>query len=151
MRDPHREAEAQGRGRSRLHAGSLMWDSIPGLQGHSLGQRQALNHWATRAAPEETLLMKIWDKGHLGGSVVECLPLVQGVIPGSRDRVPHRAPRREPASLVPMSLPLSLSIMKKINKIFKKKKKKGFSPYPSKLYSVIPLTIGGIRIFCQVA
>ena len=25
-----------GRGRSRLHAGSLMWDLIPGLQGHSL-------------------------------------------------------------------------------------------------------------------
>ena len=26
-----------GRGRSRLHAGSLMWDSIPGLQDHTLG------------------------------------------------------------------------------------------------------------------
>lgn len=25
-----------GRGRSRLHAGSLMWDSIPGLQHHTL-------------------------------------------------------------------------------------------------------------------
>ena len=33
-----------GRGRSRLHAGSLMWDSIPGLQDHALGKRQALNH-----------------------------------------------------------------------------------------------------------
>ena len=33
-----------GRGRSRLHAESPMWDSIPGLQDHALGQRQALNH-----------------------------------------------------------------------------------------------------------
>ena len=33
-----------GRGRSRLHAGSLMWDLIPGLQDHALGGRQALNH-----------------------------------------------------------------------------------------------------------
>ena len=31
------------RGRSRLHAGSLMRDSTPGLQGHALGGRQALN------------------------------------------------------------------------------------------------------------
>ena len=30
--------------------------------------------------------------GHLGGSVVECLPLAQFVIPGSWDRVLHRAP-----------------------------------------------------------
>ena len=26
-----------GRGRSRLHAGSRPWDSIPGLQDHALG------------------------------------------------------------------------------------------------------------------
>ena len=26
-----------GRGRSRLHAGSLTWDSIPGLQDYALG------------------------------------------------------------------------------------------------------------------
>ena len=32
MRDP-------GRGRSRLHAGSPTWDSIPGPQGHALGCR----------------------------------------------------------------------------------------------------------------
>ena len=36
--------------------------------------------------------------GSLGGSVVECLPLVQVMIPGSWDQVPHRAPHREPAS-----------------------------------------------------
>ena len=33
-----------GRGRrSRLHARSPLWDSIPGIQDHALGQRQALN------------------------------------------------------------------------------------------------------------
>ena len=36
--------------------------------------------------------------GHLGGSAVECLPLAQGMIPGSRDQVPHQAPRKKPAS-----------------------------------------------------
>ena len=39
-----------GRGRSRLHAGSLMWESIPGLQDHTLGGRQALNHRATEVS-----------------------------------------------------------------------------------------------------
>ena len=34
--------------------------------------------------------------GHVGGSVVEHLPLAQAVIPGSWDQVPHRAPHREP-------------------------------------------------------
>ena len=37
--------------------------------------------------------------GHLGGSAVEYLPLTQGMIPGSRDQVPHRAPCEEPAFL----------------------------------------------------
>ena len=36
--------------------------------------------------------------GALGGSAVEHLPWAQGVIPGSWDRVLHRAPRREPVS-----------------------------------------------------
>ena len=40
-----------GRGRSRLLAGSLMRDSIPGFQVHTLGRRQALNHWATQGFP----------------------------------------------------------------------------------------------------
>ena len=45
MRDRERERDRDiGRGRSRLHAGSLMWDSIPGLQDHTLSQRQTLNH-----------------------------------------------------------------------------------------------------------
>ena len=33
-----------GRGKRRLHAGSPIWDLIPGLQDHALGQRQAPNH-----------------------------------------------------------------------------------------------------------
>ena len=37
----HREERERdrdtGRGRSRLHARSLTWDSIPGLQDHTLG------------------------------------------------------------------------------------------------------------------
>ena len=36
--------------------------------------------------------------GHLGGSVVERLPLAQVVILGSWDLVPHWVLRREPAS-----------------------------------------------------
>ena len=46
MIDIERERERgidTGRGRSRIHAGSLMQDSIPGLQDRTQGQRQALN------------------------------------------------------------------------------------------------------------
>ena len=44
MRDPERERSRDtGRGRSSLYAGTPMWDSIPGLQDHALGQRQAPN------------------------------------------------------------------------------------------------------------
>ena len=44
----HRErGRDTGRGRSRLHAGSPMRDSIPGLQDHALGWRWALNCWTT--------------------------------------------------------------------------------------------------------
>ena len=39
-----------GRGRSRLHAGSPMWDSIPGLQDRALDQRQVLNRCATQGS-----------------------------------------------------------------------------------------------------
>ena len=51
--------------------------------------------------------------GRLGGSAVEHLPLAQGVIPESLDRVPPRAPCMEPASpsaYVSASLSLSLSV-----------------------------------------
>ena len=40
-----------GRERGRLHAGSLIWDSIPGLQDHILGQRQPLNYRAIQRSP----------------------------------------------------------------------------------------------------
>ena len=43
MRDTERGRDID-RGRSGLHAGSLMWDLIPGLQDHALGGRQVLNH-----------------------------------------------------------------------------------------------------------
>ena len=47
MRDTHRErGRDTGRGRSRLHAGSLTWDSIPGLQDQALaeGSAKPLSH-----------------------------------------------------------------------------------------------------------
>ena len=52
MRDRERETERErgrdtGRGRSRLHTGSQMWDSIPGLQDHALSRNadtQPLSH-----------------------------------------------------------------------------------------------------------
>ena len=47
-----------GGGRSRLHAGSPMLDSIPGLQDCALGQRQVLNHWATPRDPQGYLFLK---------------------------------------------------------------------------------------------
>ena len=49
-------------------------------------------------------------KGHLGGSVVEHLPVAQVVILESWDRVLHQAPRREPAS---PSACVSVSLMNK--------------------------------------
>ena len=48
------------RGRSRLHAGSLSRDSIPGLQNCTLGQRQALNCWATQGSRKELLISILW-------------------------------------------------------------------------------------------
>ena len=41
MKDTHREKGTEtGRGRNRIHAGSLTWDLIPGLQDHTLGCRK---------------------------------------------------------------------------------------------------------------
>ena len=42
----------RGGGRSRLHAGSPMRDSIPGLQDRALGQRQAPNRCTTQGSPQ---------------------------------------------------------------------------------------------------
>ena len=49
--EARRKGQRHRRGRSRLHAGSPMWDSILGLQDDALGQRQALNRWATPGIP----------------------------------------------------------------------------------------------------
>ena len=52
-------------------------------------------------------------EGHVGGSVVECLPWAQVMTPGSWDGVPRRAPRMEaasPSACVSASLALSLSL-----------------------------------------
>ena len=55
--------------------------------------------WQWKAKP----LSGVWWQGfrflgHLGDSVIERLPLAQGVIPGLGDRVLHQVPHREPAS-----------------------------------------------------
>ena len=55
-------------------------------------------------------------QGRLGGSMVWRLPSAQGVIPESRDRVPHRAPCMKPASAfacVSASLSLCVFLMNK--------------------------------------
>ena len=43
------------------------------------------------------LCVEIEVEGHLGGSVVEHLPLAQVVIPECWDQVRHETPRKEPA------------------------------------------------------
>ena len=47
---------------------------------------------------EGQIVSKIPSRGSLGGSAVWRLPLAQGAILESRDRVPRRAPGMEPAS-----------------------------------------------------
>ena len=59
-------------------------------------------------------------QGRLGGSVVEHLPLAQGMIPGSWDQVPHRASCMEPASpSAYVSASLCVSLMNKYIKSLK--------------------------------
>ena len=56
------------------------------------------------------------QSGHLGGSVVELLPLAQVMIPGSWDLVLHVAPSRElasPSPYVSTSFSLFVSLMNK--------------------------------------
>ena len=53
MRDTERDRDI-GRGRSSLPTGSLMQNSILGLQNRALIQREALNHWATQASRNRT-------------------------------------------------------------------------------------------------
>ena len=55
--------------------------------------------------------MKESFRGSLGGAAVWRLPLAQGAILETRDRIPHQAPGAWSLLLpLPMSLPLSLSL-----------------------------------------
>ena len=61
-----------------------------------------------------TALRNVFVGGSLGGSAVWRLPLAQGAIPESRDRVPRQAPGMEPASPSScVSASLSMSIINK--------------------------------------
>ena len=63
--------------------------------------------------------LKETSSGSLGGAAVRRLPLAQGAILETRDRIPRRAPGAWSLRLpLPVSLPLSLSVT-----IIKKKKK----------------------------
>ena len=65
IHERERERGRDTRGmRSRLHARSLMWDSIPELQDRALGQRQALKRWATQGSP----LPLLWKSS--SGSII---------------------------------------------------------------------------------
>ena len=60
MRDTQRVRERQRHRQREKQApctGSLKWDSIPGLQDRTLGQRQAPNPRATQGSPEGVLLV----------------------------------------------------------------------------------------------
>ena len=60
---------------------------------------------------EANTFIKSKALGSLGGAAVWRLPLVQGAILETRDRVPHRAPGAWGLLLpLPVSLPLSLSL-----------------------------------------
>ena len=61
--------------------------------------------------PQDTLRKPLVE-GHQGGSVVERLPLAQGVILEPQDRVPYWAPSREPTS-PSACVPASLCLMNK--------------------------------------
>ena len=61
--------------------------------------------------------MEPHEEGHLGGSVVQCLPLAQGVILESQDQVPHWAACMEPTSPTAyVSAFVSVSLMNKLIK-----------------------------------
>ena len=49
-----------GRGRSRLHAGSPMWDSILEPRDHDLSWRQMLNRWTTQVPQLPTPFVLLW-------------------------------------------------------------------------------------------
>ena len=78
---------------------------------HRWRKKIPIRKWEGREGP---CGVRLEPEGHLGGSVVEHLPLTQIMIPGSWDGVPHRAPHREPASpSAYVSASLCMSLMNK--------------------------------------
>ena len=67
-RQRHRQREKQA-----PCTGSPTWDSIPGLQDHALGQRQALNRCATQRSLKDLLLSQT-QTVHIGPPVNSKLP-----------------------------------------------------------------------------
>ena len=64
-------------------------------------------------------------EGSLGGAAVWRLPLAQGAILQTRDRIPHRVPGAWSLLLpLPVSLPLSLSLSLSLSVTIINKKKK---------------------------
>ena len=65
-----------------------------------------------KSTPESHVYqIKSQNLGSLGGAAVWCLPLAQGAILETRDRIPRQAPSAWSLLLpLPMSLPLSLSL-----------------------------------------
>ena len=59
MRDRERGRDI-GRGRSMLHAGSLMWDLIPGPQDQDLSRRQMLNQLSHPGAPYSEIILDFY-------------------------------------------------------------------------------------------
>ena len=110
---------------------SLCWTIVKEMETASMaavcrqwtGEENLIDKKSQCATKSISCLAK-WGMGHLSGSVVEHLPLAQGVNPGSWDGVLHWAPHRELASpSACVSASLSVFLMNKY--IFKKKKKKG--------------------------
>ena len=90
-----------------------------------------------------------WRVEHLGGSVVEHLPLHQVMIPGSWDRVLHRAPCGKPTSpSAYASASLCVSLMNKYVKPFKKKMTRGNGVNKTSLYSDSFWEVEEDCIFC---
>ena len=80
-------------------------------------------HWVF-SFPSNIFFLKISARlGHLGGSMIECLPSTQVAIPGSWGWVPYPAACREsasPSAYVSASLSLCLSWINKLIKYLKK-------------------------------
>ena len=88
----------------------------PGSPGSHPGPKAGAKLLSPPGIPVTSPFKFCQSGGSLGGSVIWRLPLAQGAILESRDRVPHQAPGMEPASpssCVSASLSLSMSITNK--------------------------------------